>query len=132
MFLRVPDTMCGMEMSEAQRMDLAARIESKRRSEYGTRKAAYNAAKVNAATWSKAEAGQPDVAEYSLVAIVKALWPETGGDWRRMDPPLGGDGLSDIEVAAIRAPNLSDTVRADILRLLAGERERQARERGAS
>lgn len=121
-----------MDMTEEQRRDLAARIESKRLSEYGTRRAAYNAAAVNAATWTKAELGKADIAEYSLVAIIKTLWPETGGDWRRMRPPLAGDPVSDIERAVAESPHLSETGRADILRLLAEERAREERERGSA
>jgi phenylpyruvate tautomerase PptA (4-oxalocrotonate tautomerase family) len=84
-----------MDMTEQQRADLAARITDLRISRYGgSRKAAYVASGVNSGTWTRAEAGE-SLAERSLVAIVGTLWPETHGDWRRIDPPLGSDVLAD-------------------------------------
>lgn len=121
-----------MEMNEAQRRDLAARIESKRLSDYGgNRRRAYTAAGVNAATWTKAEDAQP-IAERSYVAIIRALWPETYGDWRRMSPPLGDDPvaeLTDKELETLRqiigAAEVDEALRRRLLERI------ELRERGA-
>jgi hypothetical protein len=78
-----------MEPTIRQREDLAARVEAIRRSRYrGSRKAAYTAAEVNSATWTKIESADPTLSPNSLVAILLTLWPESGGDWRKLDPPL--------------------------------------------
>lgn len=108
-----------MEPTERQREDLAARIRRERIVRFGTQKGAYVAAGVNSATWTKAEAGK-SIAERSLVAIVKLLWPETGGDWHLIEPPLDGGDL-DLE-AEVRNAGLSPAARDHILQLLAQEK----------
>lgn len=118
MFLSVPARVGHMEPNDAQRADLAGRIRAARTRRYmGSRKAAYTAADVNSATWARAEDGEP-LAERSLVRIVLTLWPETGGDWTQLDPPLGG---GDIE-AEVEASNLSEATKAYIRRQLAEDR----------
>lgn len=117
-----------MDMNDEQRKDLAVRIESKRLSDYGgNRRRAYNAAGVNSATWSKAEEGQP-IAERSYVAIVRTLWPETQGDWRRMDPPLGegADGWR----AYVDSLNLSPETHAHVVATIEADMAKQAEARG--
>lgn len=80
-----------MDLNEVQREDLARRAHRVRIERFGGKKnAAYGAAGVNSNTWERMELAQP-IAERSLVAIVRMLWPETAGDWRDIDPPLGGD-----------------------------------------
>lgn len=121
-----------MDLNESQRSDLAARIERERVVRFkGNRRAAYNAAGVNAATWTKAENGEP-LAERSLVAIVSTLWPETGGDWRLMDPPLGDAGESPLtpDVLAL-LEKLSPSQRERIRAVLEDDARRQgARDTG--
>lgn len=104
-----------MDLNELQRADLASRVRSVRLSRYrGNRKAAYTDAEVNSATWERAEKGAP-LAERSLVAIVETLWPETAGDWRLLDPPLGGE----VDVAEeVRRSNLHPKAKNYILRFL--------------
>lgn len=66
-------------MNEDDRKRLGELIAAQRRTQYGTKSAAYKEASVNAATWDKAEAGE-SVREDRLTAIVRLLWPSTGGD----------------------------------------------------
>lgn len=77
-------------MTDYDPTELAAAIKSRRQTKFGTKKAAYNAAKVNAATWDKAEAGDPTIRPDLLWNVVRALWPETDGD-PRLVPTVGGD-----------------------------------------
>lgn len=72
-------------MDELERKALGEKVKRVRNARYaGSKKAAYTAAGVNAATWDRVEQGL-SVKERSLVAIVTALWPETEGDWTRID-----------------------------------------------
>lgn len=117
-----------MDLTTEQRQDLAHRVTSRRIAKYGTRKAAYVAADVNSETWRKAEAGER-LAERSLIAIVKLLWPETGGDWQLIEPPLA-EGSLEQQVAN---SSLSAGAKERLLRLLEDERERHPNSnRGAS
>lgn len=110
-----------MDLSKSQRDDLAMRVKRVRIDRFrGNRRAAYTEAGVNALTWTKAEEGRP-LAERSLVAIVSTLWPETGGDWMTLDPPLGTD--VDPEREIINSP-LSPATKEYALRLLREDRER--------
>lgn len=112
-----------MEMNQAQRDDLADRVAEARLSRYrGNRKAAYTDAGVNSATWARVEDGLA-VKERSCVAIIATLWPETNGDWRRLDPPLGLEGDLATEV---QNSDLSAAAKEAILRTLAEERSRAA------
>jgi hypothetical protein len=85
MFLGVSGRLLGVdiqhELTEADRVIVANRLLEEQRERFdGVRKAAYIAAGVNPATWTRAIGGQrvrPD----RLVQIVKALWPESGGRW---------------------------------------------------
>lgn len=128
MFLTVPDTIRGMEPNEAQRRDLGDRVTSARIERYGgSRKDAYNAAGVNAATWTKVEEGRP-LAERSLVAIVKLLWPETGGNWVLIDPPLGGDS-GDLILDEVRDSNLSAPTKEYVTHAVRSYRSGQGQQR---
>lgn len=131
MFLKVPATIRGMEPNESERRDLAQRVTAERKQRHGTRIAAYVAAGVNSATWSKVESGEP-VSERSLIVVLKHLWPDTGGDWQRLVPPLGnGSTLRD----QILQSDLSDEARAQMLAILDAERPEPptpGRERGVS
>jgi hypothetical protein len=121
-----------MAPTEDQRRDLAQRIQALRIQRFATKKDAYNEAQVNAATWTSAEAGnslRPD----RLRAIVKLLWPETGGDWRLIEPPLAELTIED----EIRNANLADQTKARVLRALEEQSQRDPdpepeAERGAS
>lgn len=72
-----------MSITNADRVALANAIRKQRERLYGTKRAAYNAAGVNAATWDKAENAE-SIRGDRLTSIVKALWPETRGDWTRV------------------------------------------------
>lgn len=85
MFLGVHDNVCAV--NEEERLKLAERLVAERNDRFkGSKKAAYTAAGVNSATWDRAEAGQ-SIKEHSRVAIVRALWPESGGDWTKIPEP---------------------------------------------
>lgn len=89
-------------VNEDDRKQLGKLIEAQRKTQYGTKSAAYKEASVNAATWDRAEEGQT-VREDKLIAIVRLLWPSTGGDaekalakasnewsaWEDRDTPMG-------------------------------------------
>ena len=85
-------------MSENERADLGEQIRNARERIYGTKLAAYTAADVNAATWSKAEAGDPIRGDL-LRKIVRTLWPESQGDWTRIGS-VGGEGQAGDYVAS--------------------------------
>lgn len=70
-------------MTDDERRTLGALVTGARRARFGTKRNAYGAAGLNAATWDRIEAGER-VKDYKLAPAVKALWPETGGDWRRI------------------------------------------------
>lgn len=85
MFLGVHDNVYAV--NEDERQKLAERLVAERNDRFkGSKKAAYTAAGVNSATWDRAEAGQ-SIKEHSRVAIVRALWPESGGDWTKIPEP---------------------------------------------
>lgn len=89
----------AVDMNDEERAALAALVTSERVRQYGTRSAAYRAAGLNAMTWQKIEDGQP-VREDRRAAAVRTLWPESGGDWRRVS--VSSDRpLSDYEDRAI-------------------------------
>lgn len=124
MFLTIPGNVKTVEMNEAQRRDLAARVKAKRLAPpyRGNRRAAYTAAMVNSATWTNAENGEP-MKERSVVAIVGLLWPETGGDWTLIEPPLGEvdlETLTNVEtiLAELDRVDLSPEARDYIRRKL--------------
>lgn len=94
-----------MSISDAERVDLGERIKARRERLFGTKKAAYQAAEVNAATWDKAEAGE-SVRGDLLRRIVRELWPETEGDWTLIGqegwtPEGSHDAALEARVAAI-------------------------------
>lgn len=75
-------------ISDRDREVVAARLADEQLIEYrGNKKSAYTAAGVNSATWERALAGLP-IKPTSLVQIVTALWPESGGRWDAV-PPAG-------------------------------------------
>lgn len=117
-----------MEPTQEQRFELARRIEDLRIEHYGgNRRAAYNAAGVNAATWTKAENGER-LAERSLNAIVKLLWPETGGDWRKITPPLA---KASLESRILDGP-FDDEEKDYLVRLVKADRRVGRQKRGVS
>ena len=73
-----------MAMSDAERAELGDRIRKQRERKFGTKKAAYQEAGVNAGTWDKAEAGE-SIRGDRLRNIVRILWPESEGDWTAID-----------------------------------------------
>lgn len=87
-----------MSISEADRAALGEKIRRQRERQYGTKKAAYQAAEVNAATWDKAEAGE-SVRGDLLRRIVRTLWPETEGDWTMVGTARGGPIPTNAELA---------------------------------
>ena len=71
--------------SASVRAALARRLTQERLSRFdGSRLAVYTAVGVNSATWARLEAGET-VKEYTLARVVRALWPESEGDWTRLD-----------------------------------------------
>lgn len=58
-------------------------MEVRRRAKFGTKSAAYRKAGLNAATWDRVELGE-SVRDDRLAAAIQLLWPESGGDWRRV------------------------------------------------
>lgn len=77
------------ELSDQERALIAARLLVEQRERFdGVRKAAYTAAGVNPATWTRATTGErvrPD----RMVMIVKSLWPASRGDWSQVPAPTG-------------------------------------------
>lgn len=115
-----------MDLTQEQRDDLAERLERIRISRYGgNRQAAYTDARVNANTWKSAELGRR-IAERSLIAIVRKMWPETDGDWRKLDPPLGGEPDREAEV---KSWGLHPEAEAKILAVLKADRADRDAER---
>lgn len=101
MFLTVPETIGDMDRpDENQRTDLSARLTRVVTRDYGgVKQDAYRAAGLNSGTFDNALAGVP-IAPRSLVKIVATFWPETEGDWKLLDPPLGLN-LNNAEISAI-------------------------------
>lgn len=93
MFLGVSASLCRVEMTEQERAWLGELVQKQRTLRYGTKSAAYQAARINSATWDRLELGQT-VREDRRVAAVKALWPESGGDWRRIEDPTAARGAA--------------------------------------
>lgn len=56
-------------------------VRRRRLAAYGTKSDAYRAAGLNSATWDRIEQGL-GVRDDRLAAVVRTLWPSTGGDWR--------------------------------------------------
>lgn len=83
MFLGVSDTLDDVDMTDEQRKFIGDRATDIRITRYGTKMAAYQAAGVNSATWDRIEKGEP-VREDRLIAVVKTLWPDTGGQWQKV------------------------------------------------
>lgn len=99
-------------MNEDERRDFAERLRGERTRRFlGSRKAAYTAAGVNAATWSRAENAET-IKEASLVAIVSALWPESGGDWKKI-PSAGPGAAGPATYADLGAPGANPRVLRD-------------------
>lgn len=73
-----------MELNEQQRLALGAALIDVRTLRFkGSRKAAYTAAGVNPATWTRVESGEP-IKEASLAKIAANLFPSTRGNWRAL------------------------------------------------
>lgn len=70
-----------MSITDEQRRALGDLVAEQRAVVYGTKAAAYQAARVNPATWDRIEAGEPVRAD-RLSAAIKVLWPDSRGDWR--------------------------------------------------
>lgn len=68
-------------LSADERHTLAGWVREDRRRLFITKRAAYNAAELNSATWDRIEAGLV-VREDRLVAALRVLWPRSGGDPR--------------------------------------------------
>lgn len=83
MFLGVSATVVDVEMTKQQREQIGRRVADQRLARYGTKSDAYKAAGLNAATWDRIESGLSVRAD-RLAAALRLLWPETGGDWRRV------------------------------------------------
>lgn len=102
-------------VNEEQRSGLARLLVDVRNRWYdGSRKAAYTAVGVNAATWTRAEQGLP-IKERSLVAILKELFPDTVGDWTRLNLNLevGDNGVYFVNEAVRPAAYVDASVLAN-------------------
>lgn len=122
-----------MRPTATQRAELGKRIERERLRQFVTAKTAYTSAGINSATWSKAEKGQT-IAERSLIAIVRLLWPETEGDWQLIEPAIE-DAEVDVAEIVKASTQFTDEHRAYMLRLIEQDRAEKSRgrkERGAS
>lgn len=75
-----------MDLSKEDRVTLGKMAERRRRQRYGTKRAAYSAAGLNAATWDRLEAGEV-VREDRLLSAVEALWPEADRDPQKVLSP---------------------------------------------
>lgn len=88
-----------MAMTDAERIELGERIRRQREVAFGTKRAAYQEAGVNAATWDRAEAGE-SIRGDRLRSIVRTLWPDTLGDWTAIDtrsPPTDSERVAELE-----------------------------------
>lgn len=73
-----------MDITEQDRDDLAERLRREQAIRFGgIAKAAYVAAGVNSATWTRAINGQ-SLKPHKLQQIITNLWPETLGDWTQI------------------------------------------------
>lgn len=124
MFLGVSGSVLLVAIDAADRARLGDLIKTRRERKHGTKKAAYQAAGVNAATWDKAEAGEsvrPDL----LRKIVRDLWPETEGDWEEIGrAPRAADPMAEL---AERVDHLEEIL-ADFIRERRGESDSTQRE----
>lgn len=118
MSVDVPRCFCdrsGVELNEQQRLALGAALIDVRTLRFkGSRKAAYTAAGVNPATWTRVESGEP-IKEASLAKIVANLFPSTRGDWRAL---FDGDT---VVVPQDDMPETADPERLDMAFELIGE-----------
>lgn len=72
------------ELDDIERQVVARRLLAEQRMRFdGAKKAAYTAAGINAATWTRVTSGQR-VRPNTLVQMVKRLWPESQGRWERV------------------------------------------------
>jgi hypothetical protein len=92
-----------MEMSSDQRNVLAILLRREQRVRFdNVAKAAYIAAGVNSATWTRALNGDT-LKPRSLNKIIRGLWPDTDGDWSLIvgDPEsVGGERQASSYVAS--------------------------------
>lgn len=72
-----------MDITGTERADLAARIAERADALFDYKSDAYKAAGVNPATWDKVIAGD-EVRTSTLRKVVRALWPESNGDLRKI------------------------------------------------
>ena len=101
--------------NQKQRVKLGKQIQDRRESRFGTRRAAYRAAHLNQATWNRAEVGLP-VRTDILRVIVRTLWPDTDGDWRRIPKDGADDGPDPTEGLD---PEVLRVIRATVREVLA-------------
>lgn len=71
------------DLTEHERQALGQWVTEGRRRRFTTKRAAYNAAGLNSATWDRIEDGKV-VREDRLAAALRTLWPATGGDPQRL------------------------------------------------
>lgn len=102
---------------------MASAIRQRRRTKFGTSKAAYDAAGVSSATWEKAESGG-SIREDRLIAIVRTLWPETEGDWTQVlaEGSVGGIGQAAHQYVSSSVSEQVEDGKQDseVLRAIAG------------
>lgn len=71
------------EMSDKQRTRLAQLVTARREVLFVTQSAAYTSAGVAPDTWRFVEQGKRATPR-TITRVVRTLWPETGGDWRKV------------------------------------------------
>lgn len=109
----------AVDITDQQRADLAAQVQSERVRQFGAKSAAYNAAGLNAATWDRIESGAR-VRDDRLIAAVKVLWPSSGGDWQKIaSEPIEelslGQRMSDLENRVDALERASRAQREDVM-----------------
>jgi len=122
------------EMTADDRRRLGDRlIEEQERRFNGLKNRAYNAAGVNSATWENAINRRP-MRDFKVRQIVRNLWPETEGDWRKIPGIEGADAeylrlLVEVERAGFRPENraaieaaIEADMRGEVVRLAKNER----------
>lgn len=94
--------------SEEERRAIGGRVRMRRQEVFGTKSEAYKAAGLNAATWDRIEKGEV-VREDRLIAAVRTLWPNSGGDWTGINIDRG-DGVTPVFSGSYEDPGYLENI----------------------
>lgn len=111
-----------MDITGPERARLAARIAERADALFDYKSDAYRAAGVNPATWDKVIAGD-EVRASTLRKVVRTLWPESNGDWRKIparDPGPASDDEGRLDALERMLHDVTRRVEALELRAGAG------------